>query len=254
MCDDENLGVRYVMLNCKIIVLLLVKMFINSSSYGAIGVSVNYITTGLWRLDGYYNDGYGFTSVPLSPSLSWDLDIKEKFKLIVDYQLLPVSVVSPDCYKSSYNGTHYWVRQRLGFTDHRIKLGVGVDVIQGEKLGVFSFRVYGGTSLNTLLKGEIDIKVAPEASVIDRSAASAQPVLEKSRKERYYFGFTSIFCVEWAWEKQISMRLGLRAACKFDYADYDDRLYYPDTAVDLKYFLIKYNRMVAISTGINFRF
>jgi hypothetical protein len=64
----------------------------------------------------------------------------------------------------------------------------------------------------------------------------------------------SIFCVEWAWEKQINTRLGLRAACKFDYADYDDRLYYPDTAVDLKYFLLKYNRMVSLSTGINIKF
>jgi len=242
------------MLNRSIIVFLLVKVCIHFSSYGAVGVSMNYITSGLWRLDGYYNDGYSFTSVPVSPSINWDVDIKNNFKLILDYQLLPVSVVSPDCYKSSYNGTHYWVRQRLSFTDHRIKLGVGVKVIQGEKLGVLSLRVYGGTSLNSLLKREIDIKVTPEASIIDRSAASAQPVLEKSRKESYNFGFTSIFCVEWAWEKQINTRLGLRASCKFDYADYDDRLYYPDTAVDLKYFLLKYNRMVSLSTGINFKF
>ena len=54
--------------------------------------------------------------------------------------------------------------------------------------------------------------------------------------------------------KRNAQRLGLRAACKFDYTDYDDRLYYPDTAVDLKYFLLKYNRMVSLSTELTLNF
>ena len=77
------------------------------------GINVNLIGHGCWRLEGIYNNDIA-SSKPVSPSV-FRVSVLESDRLVLDYQYLPVSITSPDCYQYNYNGTQFWFLTAVEF-------------------------------------------------------------------------------------------------------------------------------------------
>ncbi len=236
----------------KYLMLLFLFCSLSVFVYGSIGINVNLIGYGRWRLEGIYNNGYCFTSKPVSPSVYLEKKLGGRIGLVLDYQYLPVSITSPDCYQYNYNGTQFWFRQRLSFTDNRIKLGFVFSIFCNPKLGEVTLGVYSGTSLTTLIKEGLTIEMEDAPSRVNPSSTGSAPLLLSSQKEFFRFGYTSLFSTSLSWMIPLNRKLDLMVAFKYDYVDYQEETSYPNK-YSSKEFLIRYNQTLAASLGIVYR-
>ena len=236
----------------KYLMLLLLFCSLSVFVYGSIGINVNLIGYGRWRLEGVYNNGYCFTAKPVSPSVFLEKKLGGRIRLVLDYQYLPVSITSPDCYQYNYNGTPFWFRQRLSFTDSRIKLGLVFSIFCNPKLGKVTLGIYSGTSLTTLIKEGLTIEMERALSRVNPSSTGSAPLLLGGQKEFFRFGYTSLFSTCLSFMSPLNRRFDLMVSMKYDYVDYQEESSYPST-YSLKKFLIRYNQMLAASLGIVYR-
>jgi hypothetical protein len=240
-------------MNNKRIISIAVCLIINTTALlGAVGLDINYISIGLWRLEGLYNNGSSYTSKPILISIIFKKKISSKIETYLDYQRIPTSILSPDCYQYVYYGTPFWIRQRLSFTDNRVKIGFAFSILSSNKIGEVTLGAGVGSSLNTLLKDEIVIQIENEAFRTDQASTGPVPPLEKGQKEDFTFGYTSLISTSMSWMKPLNRKFDLKISLEYDYVDYSERTTYPNP-YSTKYFLIRYNEMLTVSLGVLYR-
>ncbi len=240
------------MIRIRVVIFLLLTLIYKLEVYGAVEIDINVLTNSRWRLEGYYNSGSCYSSSSLSLSVLFEQSVGKNMGVLIDYQFIPVAVNSPDCYKFIFNNESYWLRQELKFNDNRLKIGMALNLFTHPKVGVVCLRLFGGTSLNTLLKRDLKIAVTPKVSVEDPPGQGTEPSLREGRRDRYNYGLTYIIGFQVMWKKSFAKRLCFVSSLKYDYSDYEGTTVNGVSASNISYFKINFNQMMAMTFGINY--
>ena len=240
------------MTRIRVVILIILTLIYKLEVYGAVEIDISVITNSRWRLEGYYNSGSCYSSNPLSPSVLFEQSVGKNIGVLINYQFIPLAINSPDCYKFILNNESYWLRQELKFNDNRLKIGVAVNLFTHPKAGSVCLRLFGGTSLNTLLKRDLKITVTPKVSVEDPPSQGTEPSLREGRRDSYNYGITYIFGCQVLWKKSFTRRLSFVSSLKYDYSDYEGTTVNGVSASNISYFKINFNQMMAIAFGINY--
>jgi len=175
-------------------------------------------------------------------------------EVLGEYSFIPVNILSQEYIKIEYERKDYWLRQGLEFVDNRIKLGIGVVLLNRAASGRIVNRFGLGGSFNSIINERYSIRVTPEVTGFPAGTSDNGPPLSGSLKRFYPQGYCWIVSNEILWKKPLKGRIDLLLGCKYEYALYDDKDKFPAYLNNFKAVEIVSNKLISISLGVSYRF
>jgi hypothetical protein len=220
----------------------------------AVELKSDIILNSRWHLHGPQNrDGNTYSRCPLYQSVTWSVAVNKRIDIFSEYSYIPVKILSQEYLKIEYDGDYYWLRQSLEFGDSRLKVGVGLVVLDEPAFGRIINRLGFGGSLNSIINERYSILISPEFTGFPVGSKRSGPPLQNSLKKFYPQGFCWFFSEELLWEKSLNKRTCLLLGCKYEFARYDDKEVWPAFLSNYKNVKIVSNKLIAVSVGISYR-
>ena len=243
-------------INKNIITFICISLiYVSTSAYAEVEYKSNIILYSQWYLRGpQNNDGNTYTKCPLYHSLVWRVNLNKWMEVLGEYSFIPVNILSQEYFKIEYERKDYWLRQGLEFVDNRIKLGIGVVLLNRVASGRIVNRFGLGGSFNSIINERYSIRVTPEVTGFPAGTSDNGPPLSGSLKRFYPQGYCWIVSNEILWKKSLKGRIDLLLGCKYEYALYDDKDKFPAYLNNFKAVEIVSNKLISISLGVSYRF
>ncbi len=230
-------------------------IYVSTSAYAEVEYKSNIILYSRWYLKGpQNNNGSSYTRYPLYHSLVWKINLNKWMEVMGEYSFTPVKILSQEYLKIEYERRDYWLRQCLEFVDNRIKVGVGIVLLNRATSGRIVSRFGLGGSINSIIGERYNILVTPEVTGFPAGTSNNGPPLSGSLKRFYPQGYCWIVSNEILWKKPLKGRIDLLLGCKYEYAHYDDKDKFPAYLNNFKAVQIVTNKLISISLGVSYGF